>query len=80
MKEKFSLFLGLGSNFYHRLEYLNEATEKLNATIGSLEEKGPILLTSPVFDVNQPYFFNQILHYKTNIEDPLAILKMTPKY
>ena len=67
-------FLGLGSNVGERLLNLLKVVPKLEEIGIIVEKTSPIYETSPMYNLNQDNFFNQVIKVNTDF-DPEQLLK-----
>ena len=70
-------FLSIGSNLGNRLSNIENATReisKINNTVVELESS--CYKTSPLYNYDQPYFFNKVIKVLTKL-DPHQFLKKT---
>ncbi|HOV14646.1 MAG TPA: 2-amino-4-hydroxy-6-hydroxymethyldihydropteridine diphosphokinase [Spirochaetota bacterium] len=69
------LFLSIGSNIEPRLEYLKLSKNELDKKFDFICSSS-IYETQPLLDEDQNNFYNQVLFYKTNIDDAYLILNI----
>jgi 2-amino-4-hydroxy-6-hydroxymethyldihydropteridine diphosphokinase len=68
-------FLGLGSNVGRRAAYLARARRLLGRGGVEIVRASPIYETEPVDFADQPWFLNQVLEVRTEL-DPPALLRL----
>jgi len=69
----YEAYIALGSNIEPRLDYLNQATEKLIENDVFIENKSSIYVTKPVGYMDQDDFLNQVIFVKTMLR-PIELL------
>ncbi len=72
------LYLLIGGNIENRVDYLQNATEKISEEIGCISDKSSIFETEPWGFEHDTYFLNQILVVEASIY-PQEVLKKIHK-
>lgn len=67
-----NIYLGIGSNLGCRIQNFNSALRLLK-TQGTVKRTSFIYKTLPLYNTNQDYFLNAVLHYQTNLP-PLELI------
>ena len=71
--ERHEVFLGLGSNLGDREAQLSEAVHRLEKEVGFVIGKSSVYKSAPWGNVNQPFFYNQVLRLLTDL-GPMTLL------
>lgn len=67
------VYIGSGSNLGDRLAHLHQARELIKTRIGSLVRESSVYQSEPWGDVEQPWFYNQVIAIQTDLP-PHAVL------
>lgn len=73
---RFDVFLGLGANIGDRGLHLQLAREAIESSLGRIILASAVYLTAPWGLSEQPPFYNQVIHIKTEIEPETLLFRI----
>lgn len=67
-------YISIGSNFGNKYKNILTALKKIKDYVGKIKKISSIYLTSPIENLNQPYFYNCVVKINTKLT-PSELLK-----